>query len=94
MLDVLSSVELLISQSVGVKGGPTNTGSVGPGEGLTSGTNEDADDGDMGATDFVVVGMTLEKEDKTDVLPPTALTSPSEGDGTRKRDDSVTVGVA
>lgn len=67
MLDVLSAVEVFIGKSVGVKDGPTNVGSVGTGEGITSETNEDADDRDMVVTKTVVGGTTLEKEDKTDV---------------------------
>lgn len=67
VLAVLRSAEVFSGKSVGVKDGPTNTGSVGTGEGITSEINEDADDRDTVGTDTVVVGVTLEKEDKTDV---------------------------
>lgn len=64
--DVLRSVVVFIGKSVGANDGPTNTGSVGTGEGTTSETAEDAEDGDMAMTNIVVVGMTMEKEGKTD----------------------------
>lgn len=67
VLDVLSSVEVFIGRSVGVNDGPTKIGSVGRGEGVSSETNEDADDEYTAVTSTVVVGMTLEKEEKTDV---------------------------
>lgn len=65
--DMLSSVVVFIEKSVGVNNGPTNIGSVDTGEGTTSETAEDAEDGDTAMTNMVVVGMILEREGETDV---------------------------
>lgn len=54
-------------ESVSVKDGPRNIGSVATGEGPASGTNEAADDGDAVVTGTVAVGVTLEKGATTDV---------------------------
>lgn len=91
---MLGSAEVFSSKSVGAEDGPTNTGSVGTGEGIPSEINEDADDGDTVVTNTVVAGVTLEKEDKTDVRSPTALIPLSpEGAGVEKGGDSVKMGV-
>lgn len=91
--DVLSSVVVFTGKSVRVNDGPTDTGSVGTGEGAPSETAEDAEDGDTAMTNIVVVGMTVEREAKTEVRSSIALISPSEGAGVGERDDSVKGGV-
>ena len=67
MLGAFGSTEVFTGKSVGVNDGPTNIGSVGRGEGIASETNEDADNRYTSVTSSVVLGMTLEKEDKRGV---------------------------
>lgn len=64
---VLGSAEASPGKSVGVNDGPTDTGSVGRGEGLASETNEEADNRYTSVTSSTVLGMTLEKEGETAV---------------------------
>lgn len=66
--DTISSVEVFLGTSVGTNDGPCKgSGSVGRGEGLSSGTNEDAGVGYPAVTGRVGVGMTSEEEAGTDV---------------------------
>lgn len=67
VLAVLGSVGVFTGESVGVNDEPTNMGSVGRGEGIASGTREEADNGYTSVTSGAVLGMALEKEGKTDV---------------------------
>lgn len=90
---MLGSVVVFTGKSVGADDGPTDTGSVGAGEGTTSETAEDTEGGDTAMTDAVVVAMALEREGETDVCAPTAPVSPSGGAGVEKREDPVNGGV-
>ena len=66
---MLGSVEVFLGKSAGVKDGPREppAGSVGRGEGVTSGTDEDADGRCPAVASTVLVGVTSGKEGKTDM---------------------------
>ena len=87
---MLGSAEVFLGKSAGVKDSPRGppVGSVGRGEGVTSEAEEDADGRYPAETGTVLVGVTSEKEGKTDVWSFAALISP-EGVGVEKREGSV-----
>lgn len=95
MLGEFSSMVVFTGKSVGGNDGPTNIGSVGRGEGIASGAKEDADHKYPSVTRSVGLGRTLEKEGKTGVWSPIALTSSlgGAGVGDGRREDSAKMGV-
>lgn len=85
---------MFLGKSVGVNDGPrVPPGSVGRGERITSGRNEDADGRHPVLTSTVVTGMTSEKEGKMDVGSFIVLIPSSEGIRVEKTEDSVKTGV-